>query len=113
MYILENEHSPMHIHPQTDTYSPIVSSVCPIQMYPPENAHFPNLRVMLIPQPCAQRAHRHPPTDTYSPIVGSVYPIQMYPPENAHFPNLRQRAHRHPTTDTYSPIVGNTNVGKW
>ena len=53
-----------HRHPPTDTYSPIVGSVNPIQMYILENAHSPT----------------HPPTDAYFPIVGKIYPIPLYKP---------------------------------
>ena len=58
-----------HRHPPTDTFSPIVGNVYPIQMYFLENAHSPTSR----------RAHRHPPTDLYSPIVAGVLPSPCFP----------------------------------
>ena len=81
----------------TDIYSPIVSSVYPIQtyiyvyiflkmhipqhptvIYPPNtNIHISNTNIH-IPKPCGRRAHRHHPTDTYPPIVGRIYQIPVY-----------------------------------
>ena len=44
MHILQPRARRAHRHPPTDTFSPIVGNVYPIQMYILENAHSPTLR---------------------------------------------------------------------
>ena len=59
-----------------DIYSPIVSSVYPIQMYILKNAHSPTLRPKGTQTPT--KLHISLLAEYNPPIVGSIYPIPNY-----------------------------------